>query len=203
MTHWKAWIVIFLAARVLCATAQEEAILSDLGGMMKEMTAGLSETGKVSRVDAGQLQSLLPAVLPGFRRVETTGGSGRDLAAVHSTATGRYEGRPGARIEIEIRDHGTNGARTVWTRMGFDPKRSKSGPGGVDRTWVYLGRPAVERYVVARKSGEIHVLSGGRFVVRVTGTGVDPVALHEALKAVDLAKLDGLPVPAATVILSP
>lgn len=194
MSRWKALVWILWPVCVLRADAQGGGELLDgLGGMMKEMTSELSGTGTAVRVEAAVLQTLLPASLPGFRRVESTGGRGQDLAAAHSTARGRYEGRSGSAIELSIQDLGTNGAATAWARMGFRAERSKSGPGGVDRTWTHQGRPAAEQYKTAAKTGEIHVLSGGRFIVRISGVGVDAIALHQALKAVDLAKLDGLP----------
>lgn len=191
---WILWAV--LAPR---AGAQGEGeILGGLGGMMKDLTSEMSGTGTAVRVESAVLQTVLPTRVPGFRRVETTGGRGQDLAAAHSTARGRYEGRSGSSIEMSIQDLGNQGAATAWTRMGFRVERSKSGPGGVDRTWTYQGRPAAERYEAARKSGEIHVLSGGRFIVRISGTGVDAMALQQALKALDLAKLDGLSKGAAS-----
>jgi hypothetical protein len=194
MNPWKALMWILWPVLVLRAGAQgEDELLSGLGGMMKEMTSEMSGTGTAVRVESSVLQTVLPSALPGFRRVEVSGGRGQDLAAAHSTARGRYEGRSGSAIELSLQDLGTNGAATAWTRMGFRAERSKSGPGGVDRTWTYQGRPAAERYETARKSGEIHVLSGGRFIVRISGTGVDAIALQQALKAVDLSKLDRLP----------
>lgn len=194
MKRWKTLLWILWPVLVLRAGAQgEEELLSGLGGMMKEMTSEMSGTGTAVRVESSVLQSVLPATIPGFRRVEVSGGRGQDLAAAHSTARGRYEGRAGSAVEVSLQDLGTNGAATAWTRMGFRAERSKSGPGGIDRTWTYQGRPAAERYETARKAGEIHVLSGSRFIVRITGTGVEAIALQQALKAVDLTKLDSLP----------
>ena len=180
----------FLFAQALTGQAQTDSALSDLGGMMGEMTAGMTETGKVALVDATELQVLLPVALAGMRRLDVSSGRDEELAALRSWAKGRYEGRSGSIVEIEIMDMGKKGAKIAWTRMGFEIERARSDSSGIDRTWVYQGRPAVERYRMSRKTGDIHVLSADRFLVRISGTGIEGEVLRTGLQTIDLRKLD-------------
>jgi hypothetical protein len=142
----------------------------------------------VQPIDFRELKAMLPASLPGMQRNEASGQSGEAMGMKGSNATGRYDDGANATIRIEITDLGTLSGLAALAGK-FDPNMEKETSSGYERTKRVDGQLVHERYDRRAKSGEVSVIIANRFSVTVEGSGVEPAALANALKAIDLSSL--------------
>lgn len=183
-------IGLFLVSAT-CAVAQTGTMEGDLGDMLKGLTAGMTETGKVALVEARSLQKVMPPALSSLRRVRSTAGTESVLAAQISRARAQYEGPGGARITAEITDWG-NGAKTAWARMGLEARRMTTGSGLIDRISHLEGWPGSERYQATTRKGDIHVRVADRFILHLSGEHIEWDVLRGTLQHFDLKQLASL-----------
>ena len=167
---------------------------SDTAGAV-DVTTAMNAVGQIMAggkdiqpVDFHELKAMLPVSLPGMQRNEASGQSGEAIGMKGSSATGRYSDGAGRSIEIEIADIGSLSGLASLAQK-FDPSMEKETATGYERTTKVNGQLVHERYDRRAKSGEVGVMVANRFSVTVEGSGVDPAALTEALKAIDLASL--------------
>ncbi len=169
------------ASNPQASTANAAAAMNAVGQIM----AGGKD---VQPIDFRELKAMLPASLPGMQRNEASGQSGEAMGMKGSNATGRYNDGANASISIEITDLGSLSGLAALVGK-FDPNMEKETDSGYERTKRIDGQLVHERYDRRGKSGEVSVIIANRFSVTVEGSGVEPAALANALKAIDLSSL--------------
>jgi len=180
-----------LAAYVAGAVQAQETM--DLGAMMQAlggMAQSQQATNAPATVSPKALKEALPAAVPGFERVEA--GSEKQGAFGMNTvvATGVYESGDKS-IQIEITDIGGMGGLAAMAMLGWtNSEVDKETRSGFERTATCQGFKSLETYDRTDGSGEIEVYVGGRFSVKVTGSGLDSFdELAASANALDLKAL--------------
>jgi hypothetical protein len=128
--------------------------------------SGLGLIG-VPPVDPDALKALLPAAIPGFTRTSIQTFRQAVAAGALISARGLYAAADGGRLKIDLVD--------------------SAGLPGV------LPAARVSSYDPVKRGGSLQFVQGGRFLVSVSGQGVDSAALEAAASAVDVAALEALP----------
>lgn len=151
----------------------------------------LAAMGGKTAVDFRELRALLPEEAAGLRR---TSANGRKTGAfgVHvSEAVGDYGVSEGPRLEIKITDLGAMGPAAAMASLGWTATEVDSeGDQGYERTTDYQGRKGIEQFRTIDKSGTAKVMLGGRFMVEISGTNVEPSQLRAAVESLDLGALE-------------
>ena len=153
----------------------------------------LAAMGGKRAVDFRELRDLLPAELAGLPR-KSAGGEKTGAFGVNiTTATGRYGADEGPRLEVTITDLGAMGPAAAmasfgWTTTEVDRESNE----GYERTMQYKGRKGLEQYTTADRSGSAKVMTGGRFMVEITGYDIEPAQLKTAAESFDFDALDRL-----------
>ncbi|MCE7061834.1 hypothetical protein [Dyadobacter sp. CY343] len=155
----------------------------------KEM--GKRET--VDPIDFRKLKELMPEELIGLKRIEATGEKSGAMGFTVSTAQARYKGDKDESIVIEIVDTGgiagvSTMALATWSMAEIDKETAD----GYEKTTQLDGYKAFEKYNSTIKAGEINVLVADRYVVNVEGNNISVEQLKEALKDINLVKLEAL-----------
>lgn len=132
-----------------------------------------------------RLEALLP-VLPKFVRQQPRGET--DPAEAVSRTTVDYDGGV-PRISIELMDSCGNPDMLAQLRE-FLSQGAPATAGTVMRSLAIHGFPAFEEWTQESGHGEVHVLVGDRFMVKVTGDVVPSlVMVEDAAKAIPLPRL--------------
>jgi hypothetical protein len=170
---------------------------ANMGDAMAAMGAAMSGAAnagkKVETVPYQELKALLPESLPGMKRSNATGEKSSAMGMQISNAEGRYRSDDGNSATIKITDIGSMAGLAgmtayAWARVDVD----RESDNGYEKTTMFNGYKAREKYDNQNKSGEISVLVGDRFVVEVDGRGVDMDAIKSNLGKVDLGKLNSM-----------
>ena len=152
-------------------------------------TTQSSSSADCEAVSHSQLEALLPA-LPAFTRGMPQGET--DTAEKVSRTTVDYEDRSGgATISVELGDTCRNENMLISFREALKSGTPVTG-GTTYRSAPVQGFPAYEEWTAESRHSEIHVLVSDRFVVKVTGDGLDLAPVQNAAKAIDLQKLAAL-----------
>jgi hypothetical protein len=154
---------------------------------MGEAMAG----GKVDPVDFRELKALLPEEAGELKRTEATGEKTAQMGIKVSKAEATYErGEEPGRINISILDMGTMKGFAAMGSYGWAlADVDKESDSGYEKTTMYSGCKAFEKYDNDSRSGEIQVLVADRFMVEVHGSDVSMSELKATLNSVDLGKL--------------
>lgn len=174
---------------------QGDAGMAEFLKAMQAMSAAASNSAPV--VDFRELKALLPESLEGYRRTHASGEKNTAMGMTISQAEGTYE-KNSSRIEITISDNGGLGgmmafAQAAWAASEIDRESDT----GFERTTAYGPHKAREEYDTSDQQGEIEILVGGRFMVKVSGSNAPFADIQAAAKKVDLNKLAALK-PAAS-----
>ena len=188
-------ILTALVAVSLAATAhaQQQAApdLNALMGALGQVMQGAGGTNATPVIDFRELKALLPAELPGLKRVSASGEKTGAMGMTISFAEGRYTAGEKS-IEVKLSDYGGTGFATMmaagWSMQEVDRETET----GYERTATIGGHKAMEKFDTASKSGSTEILVAGRFLVEITGDGVEPDALKAAVEKIDLAKIAAL-----------
>ena len=172
-------------AGMMAAAAQ---LMNAFQGGTNNPLAGM---GGKTAVDFRELRALLPEEAAGLRR---TNANGRKTGAfgVHvSEADGKYGEGEGPRLDIKITDLGAMGPAAAMASFGWTATEVDSeGDQGYERTTDYQGRKGIEEYRTIDKTGTAKVMVGGRFMVEVKGTNIEPSQLRAAIESLDLGALE-------------
>ena len=149
--------------------------------------------GGKAAVDFRELRALLPAEAAGLARSYATGRKTGAFGANVAEAKGEYGANEGPRLEIKITDLGAMGPAAGMASFGWMATEVDSeGDEGYERTTQYQGRKGLETYRTIDKTGSAKVMAGGRFMIEVTGSNIEPSQLKAAIEAIDLAALERL-----------
>jgi hypothetical protein len=163
--------------------------LQQLSDKAKEMEGKKA----VDPVDFRELKALLPESTADLKRTEATGEKTGAMGFTISTARAEYRGDGDASVDIEIIDTGGIAgvgtmAMAAWTMADIDKETSH----GYEKTTKVEGYKAFEKYDNEGKNGEINVLVADRYVVNVRGNNVSIDQIKDAVKDIDLGKLEDL-----------
>ena len=130
-----------------------------------------SQPAKVDPVDFRKLKELMPAEAAGVKRSNNEGEKVSIANFVLSKANAEYSksdaGENAPRVTIEIVDYGgapeMGMAAGAWSGMQID----KESDAGYEKTTKIKDQPAYEQYQKEGKSGELHVIVGGRFLLNI------------------------------------
>lgn len=168
-----------------------------LFGRAQEMAAAvekMEETanqGPAEPVDFRRLRDLLPESVAGLERTNVEGSKQGTMGFSVSEASAAYEGDD-ASLSVKVTDMGAVPALGMmglgWTMADVDRETQT----GYEKT-VRLGESkGYRKYDSDARRGEFSLVVADRFLVAVTGRGVDDADLEAALRAVDLGALDGM-----------
>lgn len=165
--------------------------LKELGEKAQTMAKDLENREVVDPVDFRKLKELLPEDAAGLPLKESSGEKNGAMGFTISTAEARYASEDGqSSMDITLTDAaGISGfammGLAAWSLAEVDKETSN----GYEKTLSIDGHKAFEKYDNANKSGEISVIVGERFIVKVEGDQVDMAQIKKALKDIDLDAL--------------
>ena len=148
----------------------------------------------VEAVAPAALKNLLPAELPGMKRLDASAESAQMGGANLTRAQGEYgTDGGGASVDISIVDAGSlTGPMRVglagWSMAQYDRQTET----GYQKTTTYSGYKAMETYDTQSKTGSMRVFVADRFVVEVDGDQTTMEVIKQALGKVDVKKLAAL-----------
>jgi type II secretory pathway pseudopilin PulG len=155
--------------------------------------------GHVETLPRSELKSYLPDSVDGLAR--TSAQSRRDSFSgiAGTTASAAYgAGGTGGSVSIEVTDAANMAGLT--TMMSFAMGIESEDDSGYEKAVQFGDTKVHERWVSATKHAELLSIVGGRFLVQVTGDGLDMADVEKAFQAIDIAKLESIAktTPAAT-----
>lgn len=151
----------------------------------------LAAIGAKPAVDFRQLKALLPEELAGLRRTNARGEKSGAFGAEVPSATGEYGAPDGPRLTVKITDLGATGPFGALAGIGWlTTEVDSEGDHGYERTTLYGKHKGLEKYRTDTRSGSIDVVVGGRFLIDVEGTSIEPLQLQTAAAALDMDTLE-------------
>jgi hypothetical protein len=160
-------------------------------GMLTALGGAMGGSRHVDPVDFHTLKDILPSELPGLQRTDTQGSSQQALGVKGSSASADYQGQSGARAVMKISDmSGVSGLLDLATSVAQNT--SSESDSGYERDATVAGRTVHEKYDNKSKHGEISAIVAKRFIVEVTGDGMEMAALEQDIGAVDFARLEAM-----------
>lgn len=165
------------------------ALMGALGSMMQ---ANTNTATAAAVVDFRELKGLLPAELPGLKRVSASGEKSGALGMVLSFAEARYEGEGNAYLTLKITDYGGTGLASMMNAGWAMSEVDRETETGYERTTEVAGHKAMEKYDTQYQNGSLEVLVAGRFMIEIDASKVPAERLQEAVLKVDLSKLAAL-----------
>ena len=169
---------------------------ANLGDAMNAMGAALGAANGGKKVDVVEykvLKDMLPESVSGMKRTEATGEKTAAMGMQVSNAEGRYSNDQNGSITVKLTDIGSMtglAGMAAYAWAATDVERESDD--GYEKTSSFNGFKSHEKWTKSSNSGEISVLVGGRFVAEVSGYNTSMDALKDALKQIDLKKLDGM-----------
>ncbi len=172
----------------------------NLGQAMEQLGAALGELGEtirgdaaVSPVDFRELRDLIPDRVSGMDQTANSGERAGALGIMISKVERTFESSDGdEEIQLSLIDLGSlkNAAMLGFNWVQFEADREDDN--GFERTTDFKGFPAYEK---ATRHGdsehtELHVIVAERFVLQLSGRGVDFEDLRDVANDVDLKQLD-------------
>jgi hypothetical protein len=144
----------------------------------------------VEPVDSQQLKSLLPESVAGMSRGDSSAEKSTALGMTVSKAEAHYAGDGAKTIDLTISDIGNVGglaslALCAWANNDID----KTSQTGYEKTTLFQGHKAYEKYDSRGGRGELGVLINKRFVVEAKGSDVTMEDLKGVLGKLDLGRL--------------
>lgn len=137
------------------------------------------------------LKPFLPT-LPGWTRGEISGETTNAMGISISRVEANYE-KGSANMSYEIMDSSLNPTITMPFQMAAKMGMVEQTGDGYTKGVMFSGFPAIETWSPSSKSGELGLLVGGRFLVKVNGNSVESIdVIRNAINAVDLKKLAAL-----------
>ncbi|MCL4811543.1 MAG: hypothetical protein KJ061_03610 [Vicinamibacteraceae bacterium] len=212
MRQWVAVVVVVAVAagaaacgksesekRAEAAAKQAEEAAKGLEGMAKGFEAMAKqaeeaakampdgETPQVEPVSFRDLQALFPTV-EGWEMAKPSGEKMTSPFAFSKAEVDYQKGE--SSVSVEITDSGFNqmlfAPFMMFMAQGYEKETSE----GYEKSTKVGDYPAWERWSSDTRDGELNVVVGKRFLVRVEGDGIDDMSvLHDVAKRIDMGKL--------------
>jgi Yip1-like protein/zinc ribbon protein len=171
--------------------ASTQNAMAATAGLMTALGGAMGGKHRVDPVDFHTLKGMLPDSLPGMQRTAAEGSSQQAMGVKGSSASANYQGPAGARAEIKITDaSAVSGLLDVAGSMVQN--RTSESDNGYEKDATVGGRLIHEKYDTRSKHGELNAIVAKRFMVDVTGDGVDMSTLEQYAGYVDFAKLEAM-----------
>ncbi|MEP0861666.1 MAG: hypothetical protein HRF52_09545 [Ignavibacterium sp.] len=175
-------------------SGNEKGDLENFAENMKNLSESFNEGKKVTPVDFRELKALLPENIANLKRTNASGEKSAAMGINISKAEADYNDEQGNKsIDVEITDLGSISGLTGLAAYGwYLAEIDKETENGYEKTFMYKGNKAFEKYNNSSKDGEISVLVAKRFVVELNGNNVTMNELKAALDMIDIGKLEGM-----------
>jgi hypothetical protein len=161
-----------------------------VGGLLGALGGALGGDHPKTVVDFKSLTPLLPADLPGMKRISVSGESQGAIGIKTASATGTYQGTGGT-VKVEITDMSAVSGLMGMAGALVQNTGSESET-GFERDQVIGARSAHEKYDAISKHGDVKLMVAKRYQVEVTGDGPDMNTLEHVLGRVDFARLEAM-----------
>ncbi len=155
--------------------------------MLKALVNG--GKGNAHTLSRQELKTYLPASAGSLARTSAESSSGSFSGISGTSATASYGASPNT-VSIDITDAANMSGLTALMDILMSVERDDDS--GYEKTVELDGTKVHEKWQSADKHAELVGVVGSRFVVAVTGNGVDMGAAEHAFTAVDLAKLSAV-----------
>jgi uncharacterized membrane protein YfcA len=160
-------------------------------GMLTALGGAMGGSRRVDPVDFHALEDMLPSELPGLQRSDAQGSSQQALGVKGSSASADYQGQTGAHAVMKISDmSGVSGLLDLASSVAQNT--SSESDSGYERDATVAGRTVHEKYDNKSKHGEITAIVAKRFMIEVTGDGMEMAALEQDIGAVDFVRLEAM-----------
>jgi len=170
--------------------ANLEEAMTSAGTVVQALNQAASGGKVVEPVDFRQLKELLPESAAGMQRAEASGEKSTALGMTVSKAVARYAGDGRGSIDLVISDIGNaSGLASLALYAWANNEIDKDSQTGYEKTTLFHGHKAYEKYDRRGRSGELGVFINKRFVVEAKGTGIAMEDLKEVLGKIDLDRL--------------
>ncbi len=146
----------------------------------------------VKPVAHSDLKTLLPQSAGGLPRVAAEGSSGSFASIAASSADAKYESADGKSIDLSVADLGNMGGIAAIANMAATLQVESDSDAGYEKNVDVDGRRVHEKWTNAGKRSELLEIVDNRYAVSVDGAGLDMEPVLGALRAVDMAKFQGL-----------
>ena len=170
--------------------ASAQAAGAAVGGLLGALGGALGGDHPKAAVDFRSLTPLLPASLPGMKRIAASGEAQGAMGIKTTAATGTYQGSTGT-VKVEITDMSAVSGLMNMAGALVDSTTSESET-GFERNQVIAGHTVHEKYDAQSKHGDLAVTVAKRYQVDLSGDGVDMSTLEQALGQIDLARLEAM-----------
>jgi len=155
-----------------------------------QIMAAISGGTDVKLTDHLKIKALLPETLLGLPRTELMsqkGGMGRVQVA---TARATYRAADGTQLRVEITDSGTmSGVLAIGFNSVEMDRRTED---GFERTLLYRGTRAKERFRTVSQRGSFETFVGDRFMVKLRGRKLPMETIREAYDSLPLEDIKKL-----------
>lgn len=168
--------------------------LENFAENMKNLSESFNEGKKVTPVDFRELKALLPENIAHLKRTNASGEKSSAMGINISKAEADYNDEQGNKsIDVEITDLGSVSGLTAFAAYGwYMAEIDKETENGYEKTFMYKGNKAFEKYNNSSQNGEISVLVAKRFIVELNGNNVTMDELKAALDMIDVGKLESM-----------
>jgi hypothetical protein len=162
-----------------------------VAGAAKAVGALVGGGKTVAVVDYKQLKALLPEAPAGLTRTDASAETKRIGGISGSSATATYENGTSGRLTLEISDMGNMSGLLAIGSLAMNATEGESDR-GYEKNVTVNGQRAHEKFTTAGSRSELTMVVGDRFMLQVTGSGVDVASAEQLLGSIDLARLAAL-----------
>jgi Yip1 domain len=161
-----------------------------VGGLLGALGGALGGDHPKAAVDFKSLTPLLPASLPGMKRVAASGEAQGAIGIKTTSANGTYQGGNGT-VKVEISDMSALSGLMGMAGALVESTTSES-DSGFERNKSIGGYSAHEKYDAPNKHAELSITVAKRYQVDLTGDGVDMSTLENDVGQIDLSRLEAM-----------
>lgn len=199
----KPFTLIFAAlvlfAFTACSNKQKEeeqkaTAAQDAAKSVDEAMKQLSEGQTVEPVDFQKLKELVPEKLAGLPRRDIQGEKAGAMGFTISQVQAEFGTDDGEKeLEVSITDPGSlTGMMGMTYAAWLSAEVERESADGYEKTTTFNGYKAYERYNKPDKNGELNIIVGNRFIVRLEGSDMNMDDIRKAANSLDLGKLERL-----------
>lgn len=194
MKHVSVFLML-LAFFALTARAQQSG--AEQQDPMAALNALFGAAGTNQTVHHSQLKAMLPTEFAGMKRTNMEAGKLPALGFNISYAEAEYS-TDDRSLQAKISDVGGMGKMLAYAQYAWlESEVERETDEGYERTTKIEGFPAQESYQTTDQSGNLQIMVDGRFMVELSGNGVEMATIKDLAKAINLNKLKDLkPQPA-------
>lgn len=173
------------------ASTDDAATEQAVAGAAKVVGALVGGGKTVTVIDYHELKTLLPNAPDGMTRSAASAETKRIGGISGSSATATYENGKTGRLTLEISDMGNMSGLLAIGSIAMNATEGES-DSGFEKNVVVGGHKVHEKFTNAGSRSELAAIVADRFMLQVTGSGVDVATAERLMGAIDLARLESL-----------